>query len=74
MPGGRPSEGKQQRYPELEELASWFRRALARAGYSNPNEFLRRGMFEKNAVYGVVKPSRPTTSPRTQPVSTRITR
>jgi hypothetical protein len=58
MPGGRPSEGKQQRYPELEELASWFRRALARAGYSNPNEFLRRGMFEKNAVYGVANATR----------------
>jgi hypothetical protein len=28
MAGGRPSKGKQQRYPELQELASWFHRAL----------------------------------------------
>jgi hypothetical protein len=29
MAGGRPLEGKQQRYPELEELASWFHATLA---------------------------------------------
>jgi|SRR5215470_11070695 len=31
MPGGRPSQGKQQRYPELEELATWFHQALGEA-------------------------------------------
>jgi hypothetical protein len=53
MAGGRPSQGKQQRYPELEELASWFDRALADAGYRSVHEFLGRGLFTKNAVYDV---------------------
>ncbi len=58
MPGGRPPEGKQQRYPELEELALWFRQALVGAGYRSVNEFLARGLFEKNAVYGVFNAAR----------------
>lgn len=53
MAGGRPVKGTQQRYPELEELASWFHQALADAGYRSVHEFLRRGLFEKNTVYGV---------------------
>jgi hypothetical protein len=40
MAGGRPTQGK---YPELEELASWFHRALADAGYRSVHEFLGRG-------------------------------
>jgi len=53
MAVGRPSQGKQQRYPELEELALWFHRALADAGYRSVHEFLGRRPFAKNAVYGV---------------------
>jgi hypothetical protein len=66
MAGGRPATGKQQRYPEFEELASWFHRALADAAYRSVHEFLSRGLFEKNAVYGVFGAARLLTLESTQ--------
>src|SRR5215468_5807931 len=66
MPGGRPSQGKQQRYPELEELAGWFHQALGDAGYGSVHEFLSTGLFEKNAVYGVFNATRLLTLESTQ--------
>ncbi|MFT7834772.1 hypothetical protein Q5530_01310 [Saccharothrix sp. BKS2] len=53
MPGGRPSQGKRQRYAELEELAAWFHGALSDAGFGSVHEFLSATPFEKNAVYGI---------------------
>ncbi len=74
MPGGRPSKGKQQRYPELDELASWFHRALADAGYRSVHEFLGRGLFEKNAVYGVFSGTRLLTLESTQSLAVALKR
>jgi hypothetical protein len=74
MAGGRPSKGKQQRYPELEELASWFHRALADAGYGSVHEFLGRGLFEKNAVYGVFGATRLLTLESTQSLAVALKR
>ncbi len=74
MAGGRPSKGKQQRYPELEELASWFHRALADAGYRSVHEFLGRGLFEKNAVYGVFGGTRLLTLESTQSLAVALKR
>ena len=74
MAGGRPSKGKQQRYPELEELASWFHRALADAGYRSVHEFLGRGLFEKNAVYGVFGATRLLTLESTQSLAVALKR
>ena len=74
MAGGRPPKGKQQRYPELEELASWFHRALADAGYRSVHEFLRQGLFEKNAVYGVFGATRLLTLASTQSLAVALKR
>jgi hypothetical protein len=74
MAGGRPSTGKQQRYPELEELASWFHRALADVGYRSVNEFLSRGLFEKNAVYGVFGAARLLTLESSQALAVALKR
>lgn len=74
MAGGRPATGKQQRYPELEELASWFHRALADAGYRSVHEFLSRGLFEKNAVYGVFGAARLLTLESTQSLAVALKR
>ncbi|MFE0461271.1 NACHT domain-containing protein [Kitasatospora sp. NPDC058965] len=51
MPGGRPSKGVQQRYPELAELADWFRQALLSKGYRSANAFVQAGLFDKALVY-----------------------
>jgi hypothetical protein len=74
MAGGRPSKGKQQRYPELEELASWFHRALTDAGYRSAHEFLVSGLFEKNAVYGVFSATRLLTLESTQSLAVALKR
>ncbi len=74
MAGGRPSKGRQQRYPELEELASWFHRALTDAGYRSVNEFLGQGLFEKNAVYGVFGATRLLTLESTQSLAVALKR
>lgn len=74
MASGRPSKGKQQRYPELEELASWFHGALADAGYRSVHEFLGRGLFEKNAVYGVFGAARLLTLESTQSLAVALKR
>ncbi|MGH3706824.1 MAG: NACHT domain-containing protein [Pseudonocardiaceae bacterium] len=74
MAGGRPTQGKQQRYPELEELASWFHRALTDAGYRTVHEFLGRGLFEKNAVYGVFGAARLLTLESTQSLAVALKR
>ena len=74
MPGGRPSKGKQLRYPELEELASWFHQALADARYESIHAFLARGLFEKNAVYGVFGATRLLTLESTQSLAVALKR
>ncbi|MGH3426499.1 MAG: hypothetical protein ACRDQZ_02815, partial [Mycobacteriales bacterium] len=74
IPGGRPSEGKQQRYPELEELASWFRQALTDAGYGSVNEFLGRRPFTKKAVYGVFGATQLLTLASTQDLAVALKR
>jgi NACHT domain len=74
VPGGRPSEGKRQRYPELEELAAWFHQALSDAGYESVLEFLRNGLFEKNAVYGVFGATRLLTLESTQSLAVALKR
>ncbi|MFH8597815.1 NACHT domain-containing protein [Streptomyces rimosus] len=53
MAGGRPPKGDQQRYPDLEELAEWFRQAVADAGYESLNAVVRAEIAHKNVVYGV---------------------
>ncbi|MDX3262871.1 hypothetical protein PV336_27195 [Streptomyces sp. MI02-2A] len=50
---GRPPKGDQQRYPELEELATWFRQAVADAGYESLNAAVRAEIASRNIVYGV---------------------
>ncbi|MFE9098359.1 NACHT domain-containing protein [Streptomyces sp. NPDC007264] len=59
MAGGRPpKDGGPKRYPELEELAAWFRQAMADAGYENPNAVVRAEIAHKNVVYGIHGASR----------------
>ncbi|MFE2226221.1 NACHT domain-containing protein [Streptomyces kronopolitis] len=59
MAGGRPpKDGGQERYPELEELAVWFRQAMADAGYESPNAVVRAEIAHKNVVYGIHGASR----------------
>lgn len=59
MAGGRPPKhGGVERYPELEELAAWFRRAMADAGYDTPNAVVNAEIAHKNVVYGVVNAAR----------------
>jgi hypothetical protein len=53
MVGGRPPKNDQQRYAELEELAAWFRQAVAAAGYESLNAVVRAEIAHKNVVYGV---------------------
>jgi hypothetical protein len=72
VPGGRPASGKRQRYPELEELAAWFHRALGEAGYESVLEFVRNGLFEKNAVYGVFGATRLLTLESTQSLAVAL--
>ncbi|QFZ21776.1 NACHT domain-containing protein [Saccharothrix syringae] len=74
MPGGRPSQGKQQRYPELEELAAWFHGALVDAGFGSVHEFISTGLFEKNAVYGVFNAARLLTLESTQALAAGLKR
>ncbi|AEV84910.1 signal transduction protein [Actinoplanes sp. SE50] len=74
MAGGRPSQGKQQRYDELEELAAWFRQALGDAGFGSVHEFVATGMFEKNAVYGVFNATRLLTLENTQSLAVALRR
>jgi hypothetical protein len=69
-----PPRGKQQRYPELDELASWFHRALTDAGYRSVREFLSPGLFEKNAVYGVFGATRLLTLDATQALAVALKR
>ncbi|WP_149259804.1 NACHT domain-containing NTPase [Actinomadura sp. K4S16] len=52
-PVGRPAKSERQVYPELQELAAWFRQALADAGYASVNAFVQRLPFEKNQMYGI---------------------
>ncbi|MEV6162294.1 hypothetical protein AB0L71_10255 [Streptomyces sp. NPDC052052] len=58
MVGGRPPKGDQQRYPELEELAAWFRQAVTDAGYESLNAVVRAEIAHKNVVYGVCNATR----------------
>ncbi|MFB7086165.1 NACHT domain-containing protein [Streptomyces sp. NPDC056296] len=59
MAGGRPpKDGGPTRYPELEELASWFRQSMADAGYDSPNAVVRAEIAHKNVVYGIHGASR----------------
>lgn len=59
MAGGRPpKDGGPRRYAELEELASWFRQAMADAGYETPNAVVRAEIAHKNVVYGIHGASR----------------
>ncbi|MXG27246.1 NACHT domain-containing protein [Streptomyces sp. YIM 132580] len=53
MVGGRPPKSDQQRYTELEELASWFRQAVTDAGYESLNAVVRAEIAHKNVVYGI---------------------
>ncbi|MGW8377241.1 hypothetical protein [Streptomyces sp. ODS28] len=54
MPGGRPAkDGGPERYPELGELAEWFRQAMADAGYESPNAVVRAELAQRNVVYGI---------------------
>ena len=58
MPAGRPRSGGKETYPELAELAEWFRLALAASEFSNINQFLQRHNLEKNAIYEVMSGAR----------------
>ncbi|KDN87956.1 hypothetical protein KCH_02830 [Kitasatospora cheerisanensis KCTC 2395] len=62
------------RYPELLELASWFRQALVSAGYGTPNAFVRTGFAGKAAVYGVHNASRLLTLEFTKALATALGR
>jgi hypothetical protein len=53
MPGGRPTAGAHDSYPELAELAGWFREAIIACGYSSINAFVVQHTLDKNRVYGV---------------------
>jgi hypothetical protein len=55
MPGGRPSAGANDSYPELAELAAWLREAILDSGYSSVNAFVvQHALLDKNKIYGVV--------------------
>jgi NACHT domain len=53
MPGGRPAVGAHDSYPELAELAGWFREAIMDCGYPSINAFVVQHTLDKNRVYGV---------------------
>ncbi|PJN22945.1 hypothetical protein [Kitasatospora sp. CB02891] len=74
MPAGRPPKDEQEHYPELLELASWFRQALVSAGYGTPNAFIRTGFAGKAAVYGVHNASRLLTLEFTKALATALGR
>ncbi|MFJ5927474.1 NACHT domain-containing protein [Kitasatospora sp. NPDC092948] len=74
MPAGRPPKDEQEHYPELTELASWFRQALVSAGYGTPNAFVRTGFAGKAAVYGVHNASRLLTLEFTKALATALGR
>ncbi|MGW4381828.1 NACHT domain-containing protein [Kitasatospora sp. NPDC004531] len=74
MPAGRPPKDEQEHYPELLELASWFRQALVSAGYGTPNAFVRTGFAGKAAVYGVHNASRLLTLEFTKALATALGR
>ncbi|MFD8595726.1 NACHT domain-containing protein [Kitasatospora sp. NPDC059646] len=74
MPAGRPPKDEQVQYPELLELASWFRQALVSAGYGTPNAFVRTGFAGKAAVYGVHNASRLLTLEFTKALATALGR
>ncbi|MEU1198038.1 hypothetical protein ABZ446_17640 [Streptomyces sp. NPDC005813] len=58
MAGGRPPKGDTERYPALEELAAWFTRAIADAGYESPHAVVRAEIAHKNVVYGACSTTR----------------
>ncbi|MBT3087784.1 NACHT domain-containing NTPase [Streptomyces sp. CYG21] len=53
MPGGRPPRAQRGSYPELAELAAWFRQALGECGHSSINALVQRHTLDKNKVYEV---------------------
>ncbi|MGW0840187.1 NACHT domain-containing protein [Streptomyces sp. NPDC002787] len=55
MPGGRPSRSGHDGYPELAELAAWFKAAITACGYSSVNAFVQQHTLDKNKVYEVAR-------------------
>lgn len=55
MPGGRPARSGHDGYPELSELAAWFKEAITNCGYSSVNAFVQQHTLDKNKVYEVVR-------------------
>ncbi|MGW1557573.1 NACHT domain-containing protein [Streptomyces sp. NPDC002144] len=55
MPGGRPSRSGHDGYPELAELATWFKEAITNCGYSSVNAFVQQNTLDKNKVYEVAR-------------------
>lgn len=53
MAGGRPAKGTQQRYPELEELASWLRQALPTPATAASTSFRSRAVREEHGLRGL---------------------
>ena len=74
MPGGRPEQGRQQVHPELAELSSWLRQALADAGFTSVNAFVQRHPFDKNQIYGLFKGTRFLSLESTQSVAVALRR
>ncbi|QES47370.1 hypothetical protein DEJ50_05570 [Streptomyces venezuelae] len=54
MPGGRPTRAGREGYPELAELAAWFKQAIE-AGHPSINAFVQQHTLDKNKVYEVVR-------------------
>ncbi|WP_420035096.1 NACHT domain-containing protein [Streptomyces sp. cg28] len=55
MPGGRPARNDFDSYPELVELAAWFRQAITDCGYTSVNAFVQQHILDKNKVYDLVR-------------------
>ncbi|WP_328975993.1 hypothetical protein [Streptomyces canus] len=55
MPGGRPSRSGHDGYPELAELATWFKEAVTHCGYTSVNAFVQQHTLDKNKVYDVAR-------------------
>lgn len=55
VPGGRPSRNDRDSYPELAELAAWFRQAIVDASYPSVNAFVQQHTLDKNKIYDLVK-------------------
>jgi plasmid maintenance system antidote protein VapI len=55
VPGGRPPREEHEAYPELAEMADWFKRAIGERGHSSVRAFVQQHTLDKNKIYELVR-------------------